>query len=259
MKRGHAIAGRVIDLDGRPVTGATVRIVTSDSYPPIDEITDISLGNFVTRSDVHGAYRFDGVSISELAHFSSSIIATYGDLRTSSGQRVPRADARSDFVLEDAGATDGAVHFPVEPGSTATARSGQERAHYADVGADRRFRFDNLPVGEYRISLVPGDKAVPMPTSVAVTAGTRSSLAIAAPAKTVNVTLHIAGRVGELVTLTPSDQPLLDREPVAMLRCTEAGAEVAGVTPARYNACVAADCTSIEVTDVSRQTFHLAH
>lgn len=257
MKRGHTITGRVIDLEGRPVTDARVRIVTSDLSPSIDAITDISLGNFETRSDVRGAYRFDGVSISELAHASSTIVATHGTLRTSSREQLANGDARIDLVLADAGALDGVIDFPVEPGTTVTTRSGRERVRYAEVGADRRFRFDNLPVGDYRVSLIPGDRAVPLPAFVAVTAGKRSSLAIAAPARSVNVTVEITGHAGQLVRLTPSDQ--LEQDPVAMLMCTESGVEIAGVSPGRYEVCVGGDCTSIEVTDAARQAFPFAH
>lgn len=257
MRRGRTIVGRVIDLDGRPVTGATVRIVTSDLYPPSDEMTDISLGNFETRSDLQGRYRFDGVSVSELAHFSSWIVATHGPVRTSWWERVPRGDATVYLVLVDGGAIDGVVDFPVEPGTTVTTWSSRERVRYAEVGTDRRFRFDNLPVGDYRVSLIPGDRAVPLPAFVAVTAGKRSSLAIAAPARSVNVTVEITGHAGQLVRLTPSDQ--LEQDPVAMLMCTESGVEIAGVSPGRYEVCVGGDCSSIEVTDAARQAFPFAH
>jgi hypothetical protein len=153
MTRGPTIAGHVTDPAGRPIADAKVRITTSRLYPPTDELTEMSLGNFETRSDTLGAYRIDGASWSDLAHSSASIVATSGALRASEELPVPYANATIDLVVRDAGAIDGVVDLEVHRGDVVAARpvSGTGRARYADVGPDRRVRFDDLLAGEYEL------------------------------------------------------------------------------------------------------------
>ena len=260
MTRGPTIGGHVTDPDGRPVANAKVRIITSRLYPLTDELSEMSLGNFETRSDKLGAYRFDGVTSSELAHFSSSMVATFGTLHSSEETAVPHANATIDLVVRDAGAIDGVVDFETWPGANVVAQPVSRRgmARYAQVGADRRFRFDNVQPDVYEVQLVPGNEAVPLLTRVAVTAGERRALAIVAPDHTVTVAIQVTGHTGALVELTPIGVSLGFAQAVAMKTCSADGTEISGVTPARYRACVASDCKEIEVLPApSRQVFEL--
>jgi RNA polymerase sigma-70 factor (ECF subfamily) len=143
--RGDRVAGRILDAGGKPVPGATVSLepaATPVSAVPPDGALPIGEG---------GEFRFDGIAPGEYR----LTVRADGFVAVTVPVRPGEADVR--VVLDPAASLAGVV---VEKGtglpvaglevSARTARSPTSAAAYRSVsGPDGRFRFGDLPAGEY--------------------------------------------------------------------------------------------------------------
>jgi hypothetical protein len=93
---------------------------------------------------------------------------------------------------------------------------------------------------------------------VTVLASRRASTTLKPPAQAITVTVNDQGGACAVVELTPVDTATRQPLAVAMEPCTGRSAEITGVAPGRYEACVAKSCARIEVlAQPARQTFEL--
>lgn len=154
VPRGATFAGRVRDASGRPITDARVRIVSSSFDNNTSGLTGMAVGNYETRTDAHGAYRFDGVTIAPLRHYAPWLLATYGTLHATARVRLTVRGAATDLVMREAGAIDGVVATrPRSSSSVSASTIDGEFTRYATLLADGSFRFDNLPPDVYEIRI----------------------------------------------------------------------------------------------------------
>ena len=193
MERGQRISGHVRDARGKPVSGARVKIDRgTDLHAKDSRVRRWFAGEYETTTDHDGAYSFDGIGQPDMVRTPPLISALHEKIGASRVQLVPEGDATLDFVLYGAGAIDGVIesaqgrHRFVE----AIGPGEPDRARW--LGADRTgvFRFENVPEGEYVITLSGGDEVV-APEKVVVTAGKRTKVKFVMKSSTVRLTIHV--------------------------------------------------------------------
>jgi hypothetical protein len=193
MERGQRISGRVRDARGKPVSGARVKIDRgTDLHAKDSRVRRWFAGEYETTTDDDGAYSFEGIAQPEIVRMPPFISALHEKIGASRVQALTETDATIDFVLHGAGAIDGVIegaqgrHRFVE----AIGPGEPERARWMSADRTGVFRFENVPEGEYVVTLTGGDEVV-APEKVVVTAGTRARVKLVMKSTTVRLTFHV--------------------------------------------------------------------
>jgi hypothetical protein len=152
-----SIEGTVADPAGRPLSGATVAVVSRgdglDGVPPLE-----------ARSDFEGRYRLEGVEVGRAELVACESGVPLGDARAV--RVAPGQAARADFFVPPAGALAGKVTRAGAKPPLGTAviavplRGGSGTAQVARTLADASGHYGLvLPAGEYRVLAAPADAA----------------------------------------------------------------------------------------------------
>ena len=152
VKHGFTIDGQVTDVHGLPVTGARVSVSQSFDRREKGELTDLLEGKIFTTTDQHGHYVIRGFTSAKLEGGAPSIMARrFGD--ASFPIRLPYADSKVDLIVEPAGRIAGSVERP-DPGAIVTVEwSPKGTVWFSWVDADGTFGIDDLPVGDYQVTV----------------------------------------------------------------------------------------------------------
>jgi hypothetical protein len=181
---GVRITGYVRDLAGAPVAGACVKIARS--APAINR----ALGGRETQSDASGAYAFDAIDARRPGWPPPRIWATHPRAGASLTTMLPDHDASIDLTLLGAGSVAGIAKTALRHAHVVARRS--DAPDYVRVTQTARggaFRFDDLPPGDYAISLADYDTT----TAVTVVDRETATVALTVPVL-VRLRIHVTGR-----------------------------------------------------------------
>src|SRR5262249_6187539 len=111
--------------------------------------------HFETATDADGAYIFDGIDAFQWRMRSEHILAERPDPPVSILREVPEGDASVDHTLLEAGCIEGVVeHVSGGRPMVLAIRPDEPRfARMAFVDDDGRFAFDDIPCGDYVVTL----------------------------------------------------------------------------------------------------------
>jgi hypothetical protein len=192
---GVRITGYVRDRAGAPVAGACVRI--GRGTPVIHR----ALRGRKTQSDATGAYAFDAVDEGHRPGWPPPWIwATHPRAGASLTTLLPDHDASVDVTLLGAGSVAGIANNALSNEHVVARRS--DALDYVQVTQTARggvFRFDDLPPGDYEISLPDYDAT----TAVTVVDRETATVALVVP-ELVRLHINVTGRP------QPSWQPTLE-------------------------------------------------
>jgi hypothetical protein len=181
---GVRITGYVRDRAGAPVAGACVRI--GRAVPAIER----ALGGRETTSEASGAYEFDDVDAHLPDWPSPRIWATHPRAGASLATMLPDHDASIDLTLLGAGSVAGIAKTALSDAHVVARRS--DAPDYVQVTRTAwggAFRFDDLPPGDYAISLPDYDAT----TAVTVVDGETATVVLAVPVL-VRLRIKVTGR-----------------------------------------------------------------
>jgi len=187
LERGRTIRGRVVDADGRPAAGATVTIGSDGAE--LDPIQRWFRCAFETITDADGRYAVEGVDpLRAEGARRTPIAARLAGLGAAIPIELPDDDAIPDLVLAPVGGIDGEVGVAIDSAASIMSVLARRRGTAADVRFSRvdalgRFRFDDVPAGDYDLELVAPEPAPGRADAVAaVVAGERVRVTIGLPA-----------------------------------------------------------------------------
>ena len=217
MERGQRIVGHVRDRAGAPVAGARVKIDRGVSlYRDKSRLRQWFAGVYDAISDETGAYVLDGIwkGPSRKAALISAVHPARG---ASVVRHLPPGDETIDFVLLGAGTIDGVVegtrggYVSVE----VVAADEPAGARWTSVDRSSRFRFDDVPAGDYVVALRAKDRAKSSSATVTVIANQSADVKLVMVSSSVQVTIKVPrGRGKDLVIERPGDKT---GEPVSRL------------------------------------------
>jgi hypothetical protein len=176
LERGRGVSGRIVDADGAPVAGATVRV--SEDRDGFDlGLRALFYGHQAVTSDADGRYQLTG-----LAADDGQRIRVTHPARGAAPDRTLAADATAlDFALAATGGIDGRVVNSRDcwVGVTATSIADPHAEFIGASDGASTFHFDQLPPGDY----VLGASSEPSRPSrrVTVVAGARSHVTFELP------------------------------------------------------------------------------
>lgn len=153
VNAGHVVDGIVSDQNGRPVNGASVRIVqsiTSDS----DELYNIAMGNFLATTNSSGYYRLTGVysvGRKKTWQLSASTVRAEASLST----HIRNATQTVNIVIEPTGVVSGTVEGLQGGFVEAMATARRDAIATTRVNADGSFMLQ-LPAGQYDVRVLQG-------------------------------------------------------------------------------------------------------
>ncbi|HEX5041680.1 MAG TPA: carboxypeptidase regulatory-like domain-containing protein [Candidatus Polarisedimenticolaceae bacterium] len=165
VRPGGRLAGRVLDMEGKPVEGVTVRVEPA----ALERLRDV-LRQQPVRTDAKGAFSFEGLQAGDTYRISAS---KKGFSRASAGpfpikagtvkedvelKLDPSAALRVRLVDQD-GKPVSALEVAVYPESDARGPRGGSTNDVPDdqiaAEGDGRFRISGLPVGKAAVELLP--------------------------------------------------------------------------------------------------------
>jgi hypothetical protein len=203
MKLALRISGHVRDLAGVPVADARV-IVGRWSRTGIAYATRLEAafwGEYETTTDRDGEYVFDGIDANQHPARSPHIWAEHDDAGVSIIRELGPTETMIDFTLLRAGHIDGAIVGQIGGFASVIAEHADEpgRARWAKVDAGR-FRFDDVPTGDYVVRLnVAGPEQTP-PARVTVVADETTTAKLEMTLPSVRLTVRVTtGRAKDLV------------------------------------------------------------
>ena len=173
LGKPHIVGGQVVDEDGRPIPGSSLRICLRGNRLSTLEATTVDFCNpvewFTTRTDAQGRFRFTNIPAGVTADFRAEAAGKagrwtfYGTQREAGfGTAVGQTDAL--IMLRDEARIEGCVvdQKTGEPvsGVRLLARPDQNWADYwcADPvlsGPDGRFVLAGLPADDYTVQVIP--------------------------------------------------------------------------------------------------------
>jgi hypothetical protein len=173
VERGQCIAGHVRDANGTLVANARVRIGSGiDLHQHEPDSKRWFEGEFETTTSELGAYVFDGIAPRGWAHaWPRLIAATHPFVGASLVQLLPQEDCTLDFVLLGVGTIEGIVEGVAGRNRFVELLHASEPAHARWMGTRGEFRFDDVPAGDYELSLRNGNEPPIALANVTVTAG----------------------------------------------------------------------------------------
>jgi len=193
MERGQRIRGHVRDAQGNAVAGARVEIGRgSDWHANTSRLRQWFEGTYEATTEVDGSYAFDGIGQPEFFRVRPLIFAVHDSIGASPVQSLPEGDVTIDFVLLGSGTIDGFVdgaqnrHCFVD----AIAPGEPRRARWTRVRAGS-FRFDNVPSGEYVISLSGMGDEPAVTEKAVVLAGQPTKVKLVMTSSTVRLTIKV--------------------------------------------------------------------
>jgi hypothetical protein len=185
VSRGFRIDGRVTDARMTPVPDAEVTIRQRGYGQPLPEaernLSMLAHGVLVARTDAFGMFVIE--NFAELEDNFAMIVARARDRRVSVYRFVPNYNATLDLVVAPTGTLEGTItgdgpraHVVAMPVGVS-----QPAPFYAKLG-DNRFRFEDLPEGDYNVFVVDDDHTSnPSIQRISITAGTSSQTTLAGP------------------------------------------------------------------------------
>jgi hypothetical protein len=209
IDRGQRIAGFVRDSSGAAVAGARV-IVGRWTHVPGTEYPRLMQSfhqHYEAITDAQGAYLFDGIDAHRMPR-PPNIWASHPVLGVSSLRELLPTDAAVDFIIVGAGDIDGVIEGLRGGRPTAFATRADEPTHARMAFPDQQgtFRFEDVPAGEYEVSLDAGGEHVAS-QKVTVVANQTQSARFAMASSSVHVTVIVpAGRGKDLVFEPTSDR-----------------------------------------------------
>jgi protocatechuate 3,4-dioxygenase beta subunit len=209
MERGRRIAGHVRDRSGAPVSGARV-VIARGSREDQSRLEQWFSEHYEARTDLSGAYRFEGIDIDRAGFRHPLISAKHPVFGESLLQDVPPGDATLDFELLGAGGVEGSVEGARGHQLFACAvREGEpDHARMTPVDRSGRFGFDDLPPGQYTIDLKVEHGKQLTPATVTVVTGETARMKIVVESLAVNLTVKIPWGNANDVKLEPTgDNP----------------------------------------------------
>ncbi|NVB83238.1 MAG: hypothetical protein HOV81_33000, partial [Kofleriaceae bacterium] len=267
VERGQVISGRVTDASGAPVASATVLV---EQNAPIlvgdpDPLMRALGGGAIAITDANGMYSMAGIAAPpeppmEWREFNQ-ISARHPERGTVPVRTLAPTESNVDFVLAASGGIDGVVEGPL--GSLTYVVIQHDNSSDTKFGPleNRKFRFDNLPAGNYTLALARsnGDGFKVAPLSVTVVANQRITAVFKLP-PSVTLAIHVPDGTCEIMMLVPpgtSPPPTEPRSASGFAHCAGADAIIEGVLPGSYRACLPSGrCAPVTVApSPARQTF----
>jgi hypothetical protein len=158
--------------------------------------------HFETTTDADGAYTFDGIDACQLAMRTKHIWAVRVDTGVSIVREVPQGDASIDHTLIRAGCIKGMVERVTGGRPTVLAVRSDEprRARISSIDHDGRFAFDDIPCGDYVVTLDERGIEPVSPANVTVVANQTATAVLAMAADSIELTVKVPpGRAMDLV------------------------------------------------------------
>ena len=203
IDHGQRLAGHVRDPNGSPVANARVRIGPGiDLHGDKSQLKRWFEGEYETTTDTTGAYAFDGIAQPDWGRARARLISATHPARGASLVRdLPQGDSTLDFVLLDSGTIEGFVDGAAGRHRFIDAVRADEPPRARWTGTRGEFRFDNVPAGEYNISLHGGHEPGPTAsTKVTVTAGQCTKVKLVMVSSSVRLTIRVPrGRANDLL------------------------------------------------------------
>jgi protocatechuate 3,4-dioxygenase beta subunit len=235
VDRGRTVRGRVTDVNGGGVAGATVTIHDRDT--PRDALTRSLNGNGVATTDANGNFRITALAPPLYEHAQGRRIVATHPVHGVSIERLLAPDATSiDLVLAKPGGIDGRLQGS---DTGVFVQRVDDPSFYWSTSPDRNgdFHFDNLAPGAYRVR----PNAVTAAQAIAnVVGGQRATVSLVVPSEKVELRV-VARGCKETITLRTEDglDELADRP---------CGTSFKDLPSGSYQICVDTKCSPIRVT-----------
>lgn len=198
MPRGQHIQGHVRDANGSPVPNALVKIgrgIELQRNEP--QLKQWFKGEYETTTDKAGAYAFEGIAAPSWGRMRL-ICATHPTRGASLVQQLPQDDSTLDFALLASGTIEGTVESGGRHRFVDAVRA-EEPSKARWTGTRNDFRFDDVPVGEYDLTLHGGNEAIST-TRVTVAADHCTRVKLVVVSSSVRLTIRVPrGRANDLV------------------------------------------------------------
>jgi protocatechuate 3,4-dioxygenase beta subunit len=206
LERGQRIAGVVRDASGAPVAGARVHVGHWTRIPGHDRprVEQEHHGSYRTTSDADGAYLFDGIDAHAAPHSRPHIWASHTKAASTIRALSPTDDT-IDLMVVATGHVDGVIADMRggRPAVKAIRADEPLAARMAFPDKTGAFQFDELPVGDYVISVDVGTLEQELSRSVTVIAGQTSTVKLAMETSSVDLTILVQAGLGKSLVIEP--------------------------------------------------------
>ncbi|MDB4959803.1 MAG: hypothetical protein JWO36_7372 [Myxococcales bacterium] len=204
MARGQPVHGYVRDQSGAAVAGA--RVIIGRPFGLTTRPSRLEqwfTGQYETTTNAEGAYTFDGIdTYGEHMRLPEIVWAKHFSAGVSVMRELPRGDATIDLLLIGCGRIAGIVQGFRAGHAIARARREDEpaSARMSSVDQEGRFQFEDLPPGDYVISLDLHISMQVSPTNVTVVANQTATAMFEMQSSCVELTVKVpAGRSNDLL------------------------------------------------------------
>jgi hypothetical protein len=204
MERGHRVTGQVRDRSNAVVVGVSVHVGHWVRLPGLERsiLENSFFGRFEATTDANGAYAFDGIDAHQMPRLPH-IWATHPSTGVSLIRELRPTEDSIDFVLVATGHIEVAVEG-LRGGRPVAHAVRDDEPEYARMGflddSGRKFRFEDLPIGEYVVCLDEGASDVPASASATVVANTTTRVTLAITSSSVRLTVRLPrGRSRDLI------------------------------------------------------------
>ena len=209
MERGQRVAGHVRDSSGAAVAGARVIVGrwTRIAGTEQSRLAQSFFDHFEATTDANGAYLLDGIDAHHPLSRTPQMWATHLAAGVSTIRELLPTDSAVELDLVGAGDIEGAIEGLRGGRPTAFATRGDEpqRARMAFPDKNGTFRFEDLPVGEYVVSLDVGSEQVSS-ENVTVVANQTTSVRITMATSSVHLTLIVPPDRGKDLQFEPTSE-----------------------------------------------------
>ncbi len=230
VTHGATITGHVRDHAGTAIVGARVTLDPGRAHPEPTELRALAVGVITTTTDVDGAFTIAGAAAPFLSPGHARIVAA-NDFLASWPVEVQYRDQSVDLEVLPAGGVSAAI-----PEQTVLRIMPVSGGWFADAFASGRepVRVDNLPEGDYRVSVSDLGAGTIADKLVSVAAGVVTQVDFAIASSVATVEIHAAGPPCTTISLRPS----AISPPATIMQCVSGTARFEAVSPGIYRACV---------------------
>lgn len=187
VSRGDTIQGVVRDEKGLPLPNARVAVLTTPtmlSEEPKDEMRQLTIGNVLVTSDARGNYLLEGVASNLRRGLAYPEVRAWTSDRASLPVRMPYGNATIDFNVAPLGTIEITATGPsgsfvwVQPAGDSKTFLHPRRG---DSGRGGTTTFEQVPAGEYDVSLVSPKGQLIARQRISVAGGTVTAVTIGPP------------------------------------------------------------------------------
>jgi hypothetical protein len=187
VSHGDTIQGVVRDEKGLPLPNARVAVLTTPtmlSEEPKDEMRQLTIGNVLVTSDGRGTYFLEGVASNLRRDLGRPEVRAWTSDRASLPVQMPYGNATIDFNVAPAGSIEVTATGPsgsfvsVQPAGDSKTFLQPRRG---DSGRGSTTTFDQVPAGEYDVSLLSPKGQLIARQRISVAGGTVTAVTIGPP------------------------------------------------------------------------------